>query len=111
MIQRTDGFTALHLAIFGGQEDAARVLIEHGTDGNQLSTSKLAQMPPLGTAAVVRSRPLAQLLLDAGADVNGREESGPSLTQLSLPVGKLGRCVEGDDWPRRSWRASAWWWR
>jgi|tagenome__1003787_1003787.scaffolds.fasta_scaffold20986605_3 ankyrin repeat protein len=71
-----DGFTALHLAIFGGQREAARVLIEHGADVNQLSTSSIAQVPPLGTAAFVRSLPLARLLLDAGADVNGHEESG-----------------------------------
>jgi ankyrin repeat protein len=71
-----DGFTALHLAIFGNQEEAARVLIAHGADVNQLSTSTTAHVPPLGTAAFVRSLPLARLLLDAGADVNGHEESG-----------------------------------
>src|SRR4051794_33578115 len=70
------GFTALHLAIFGDQEEAARVLIEHGADVNQLSTGTIARVPPLGTAAFVGSLPLAQLLLDAGADLNGHEESG-----------------------------------
>jgi len=71
-----DGFTALHLAIFGDQGEAARVLIAHGADVNQLSMGSIAQVPPLGTAAFVRSLPLARLLLDAGADVNGHEESG-----------------------------------
>ena len=71
-----DGFTALHLAIFGDEGEAARVLIEHGADVNQLSTSTIATVPPLGTAAFVRSVPLARLLLDAGADVDGHERSG-----------------------------------
>jgi len=71
-----DGFTALHLAVFGKQEEAARVLLEHGADPNVLATSDFAKVPPLGTAAFVRSVPLARLLLDSGADVNGRGEGG-----------------------------------
>lgn len=71
-----DGFTALHLALFGGQEEAARLLLERGADPNVLSTSEIAKVPPLGTAAFVRSVPLARLLIDSGADPNGRGEGG-----------------------------------
>jgi ankyrin repeat protein len=71
-----DGFTALHLAIFGGQEEAARRLLERGADPNAISTNEAVRVPPLGTAAFVRSVPLARLLLDSGADVNGRGEGG-----------------------------------
>jgi ankyrin repeat protein len=71
-----DGFTALHLAVFGEQEDAARLLLERGADVNVLSAGAIAKVPPLGTAAFVRSTRLAQLLLDAGADVNGQGEGG-----------------------------------
>jgi ankyrin repeat protein len=71
-----DGFTALHLAIFGGQEEAARLLLERDADPNALSTNEAVRVPPLGTAAFVRSVPLARLLLDSGADVNGRGEGG-----------------------------------
>jgi ankyrin repeat protein len=71
-----DGFTPLHLAVFGGQEEAARLLLERGADPKALSTNEAVRVPPLGTAAFVRSTPLARLLLDSGADVNGRGEGG-----------------------------------
>ncbi|MFL5923270.1 MAG: ankyrin repeat domain-containing protein [Gaiellaceae bacterium] len=71
-----DGFTALHLANFGRQEEAVRLLLEHGADPNAVATGEIAKVPPLGTAAFVRSVPLARLLLDSGADVNGRGEGG-----------------------------------
>jgi len=63
-----DGFTALHLAVFGEQEDAARVLIEHGADLDRVAEASFAQVTPLGTAAFVRSPALARVLLEAGAD-------------------------------------------
>ncbi|HYY43993.1 MAG TPA: ankyrin repeat domain-containing protein [Actinomycetota bacterium] len=71
-----DGFTALHLAIFGRQAGAARLLIDSGADLNALSSGAIAGVPPLGTAAFVRSVTLAGLLLDAGANVNQRGEGG-----------------------------------
>jgi len=71
-----DGFTALHLAIFGRQEAAARVLLDAGADPNVLATSSFARVPPLGTAAFVQSVPLARLLLDHGADPNRPGEGG-----------------------------------
>ena len=71
-----DGFTPLHLAIFGGQEEASRLLLERGADPNALSSNEAVRVPPLGTAAFVRSTQLARLLLDSGADVNGRGEGG-----------------------------------
>jgi uncharacterized protein len=71
-----DGFTALHLAVFGKQQETARLLIERGADVDALATGSIARVRPLGTAAFVRSVPLARLLLDAGADVNGEGEGG-----------------------------------
>jgi ankyrin repeat protein len=63
-----DGFTPLHLAIFGEQEEAARLLIDAGADVNAFSTGEIAKVPPVGTARFVKSQSLEQLLLDAGAD-------------------------------------------
>jgi ankyrin repeat protein len=63
-----DGFTALHLAIFGGSEEAVRLLLERGADPNTLATAKIARVRPLGTAAFVDRPDLAQILVEAGAD-------------------------------------------
>ena len=65
-----DGFTALHLAIFGGSEEAVRLLIERGADLNVLATSDIARVRPVGTAAFVGRPDLEKLLLDAGADAS-----------------------------------------
>lgn len=71
-----DGFTALHLAAFGAQEEAARALIDAGADLEAISRAEFAQVTPLGTAVFVGSLPLVRLLLDAGADVNAKNTSG-----------------------------------
>jgi ankyrin repeat protein len=63
-----DGFSALHLAIFGGSEDAVRLLLENGADVDALATSDIARVRPLGTAAFVGRPDLEKLLLEAGAD-------------------------------------------
>jgi ankyrin repeat protein len=73
-----DGFTALHLAVFGKQEEAVRVLIAHGADLDLVSNASFAQVTPLGTAAFVRSLPLAEILLEAGADPSAGEETPAS---------------------------------
>jgi ankyrin repeat protein len=73
-----DGFTALHLAIFGGSAEAVRLLLEHGADPNALAISQVARVRPLGTAAFVGRPDLEQLLLAAGADPSlAREEPQP----------------------------------
>jgi uncharacterized protein len=63
-----DGFTALHLAIFGGSPEAVRLLLERGADPNTLATSEIARVRPLGTAAFVGRPDLEKMLLEAGAD-------------------------------------------
>ena len=71
-----DGFSPLHGAIFGGHESTAQLLVERGADLEALSTSEIAQVRPLGTAAFVRSLPLGRILLDAGADPNATNAQG-----------------------------------
>src|SRR5690348_14775855 len=53
-----DGFTALHLAVYAEQAEAVRLLIQHGADVDARSSGSIARVPPLGTAAFVRSVPL-----------------------------------------------------
>jgi ankyrin repeat protein len=70
-----DGYSPLHLAIYGGSEEAVRLLIEHGADVDALATSNIARVRPLGTAAFVGRPDLEKLLLEAGADPSlAREE-------------------------------------
>jgi len=72
----SDGFTPLHLAIFGKQEAAVRALIAGGADLNVLSQGPVARVPPLGTGVFVRAPALVRVLLEAGADVNARFGDG-----------------------------------
>jgi len=70
-----DGFTALHLAIYGGSEETVQFLLEHGADPNALATAEIARVRPLGTAAFVNRPDLEKILLEAGADPDlAREE-------------------------------------
>jgi len=70
-----DGFTALHVAVFAEEEEAAR-LIQRGANVDAISTGEIARVAPLGTAAFVGSAAMARLLLDAGADPNARGAGG-----------------------------------
>ena len=72
----SDGFTPLHLAIFGGRRDAVVLLLQRGADPNAMSRHAFIRVRPLGTAAFVQSADLARVLLDHGADPNGTGEGG-----------------------------------
>jgi ankyrin repeat protein len=78
-----DGFSALHLAIFGRQEEATRILIAGGADLDLVSRADFAQVTPLGTAAFVRSVALARILLEAGADPTAGSESPLSTAEAN----------------------------
>ena len=60
------GLSALLRAAFSGQHDAARILIERGTDVHAVSRNELA-VQPLQSAVAAGERELAHLLLDADA--------------------------------------------
>jgi len=88
-----DGFTALHLAVFGRQEEAARALIAAGADLDAVSSASFAQVAPLGTAAFVRSVPLARILLEAGADPSGGAGPPPLATAEANGDEELGALI------------------
>jgi ankyrin repeat protein len=70
-----DGFTALHLAAFFGNVEAARALLERGADAGAVAHNDM-QVAPLHSAASASAREICRLLLQYGADVNARQQGG-----------------------------------
>lgn len=72
-----DGFQPLGLASFFGHADVARLLVQHGAEVNSASRNQMKVMPLHSAAAAqdadVRYE-IAQLLLEAGADPNARQQ-------------------------------------
>ncbi len=72
-----DGFQPLGLASFFGHVDAARLLVGRGAEVNSASRNAMKVMP-LHSAAATRDADLryaiAELLLEAGADPNARQQ-------------------------------------
>jgi uncharacterized protein len=81
------GSTLLHGACYWGNVEAARLLLDRGADPNLATTDSFLQIRPLGCAVASPDVPnpsedeavvlaLVDLLLDHGADVNGRRRDG-----------------------------------
>lgn len=70
-----DGFTALHLACFFGQEQSARELLERGADPASVAQNPMC-VQPLHSAAAGRQVGIVSLLLERGAPVNARQHLG-----------------------------------
>jgi len=71
-----DGFTALHLAAYFGQEDAARTLIERGAEMNLVARNANIHVTPLHSAAAGGHSGIVKLLLEHGADPNAAQDGG-----------------------------------
>jgi uncharacterized protein len=72
-----DGFQPLGLASFFGHEETVRVLVERGAELNSASRNPMKVMP-LHSAVAAQDADvrysIAELLLDAGADPNARQQ-------------------------------------
>lgn len=71
----SDGFTALHFASYFGQPECALLLMEHGARADAVARNPM-QVMPLHSAASARNLQGARLLLEHGAPVNARQQSG-----------------------------------
>ena len=71
-----DGFTALHLAAFFGQEEAAKILLERGAEVNFVAPNATIHVTPLHSAAAGSHPRIVKLLLEHGADPNAAQDGG-----------------------------------
>ena len=71
-----DGFTALHLASFFGEEEAARLLLERGAEVNLVARNERIHVTPLHSAAAGGHAAIVKLLLEHGADPNAAQDGG-----------------------------------
>ena len=69
-----DGYPPLGLAIFFGNRELAKVLIEKGADVNAASTNA-QRVAPLHAAAAVCDHEIIRLLLERGADPNAQQQN------------------------------------
>jgi ankyrin repeat protein len=70
-----DGFTALHLAAFFAQPEAADELLRAGADPNAMATNPM-KVAVIHSAAASGRADLVKLVLKAGADPNARQMMG-----------------------------------
>lgn len=71
-----DGFTALHLAAFFGQEEAAKILLESGAEVDLVARNATIHVTPLHSAAAGSHPGIVKLLLEHGADPNAAQDGG-----------------------------------
>ena len=96
------GTTPLHSAIKGGQLEAAKVLLDHGAD---IEADVFSEGRPLQLAVEMRDRAMVRLLLERGANANGKgrtQEAPPIVKARNDPeMVKLliehGASVDGSD--------------
>jgi ankyrin repeat protein len=70
-----DGFTALHLATFFGQPEAAEELLRHGADVSAVSNNAM-KVAVINSAAASGRADVVKIVLAAGADPNSRQMMG-----------------------------------
>jgi hypothetical protein len=81
------GYTALHLAVVKGRADLVELLLSLGANPNQVADQKRL---PLPLALVHQCSPqVLDLLLDAGAELEGADEKGFTALHAAAEVGNV----------------------
>lgn len=70
-----DGFTPLGFAVFFGQAETVKALLDAGVEVNAASRESM-KVTPLASAAASKQTEIARLLIAHGANVNARAASG-----------------------------------
>lgn len=84
-----DGFTALHLTCFFAHPSAARHLLAAGADVNAPARNP-SEVRPLHSAAAADSTEISRALLDAGAEVDARQQGGYTALHAAAQHGNAG---------------------
>ena len=71
----TDGFTALHLASFFAEPDAAAELLRSGADADAIAQNPM-KVAVINSAAASGRAYMVKMILHAGADPNARQMAG-----------------------------------
>ncbi len=72
----SDGWTALHLAAAFGTPEAVGILLDAGADVAAVSKNPQTNQPLHAALALSRNPVTVHMLLEAGADPNGRQTAG-----------------------------------
>ena len=80
-----DAFAPLHLAVRGGHEDIARVLLEHGAD---ITSQTNERWTPLHIASQWGYEQVTSLLLEHGADATAQTNDGSTPLHLAVREGR-----------------------
>lgn len=80
-----EGFTLLHTAAAHGRQETIRFLLDHGVAVEVLDRDQFGCSTPLYYAARNTQTEAAQVLLDAGADINIKGPSNNTVGSAVLP--------------------------
>ncbi len=83
-----DGFTALGLACFFSQSEIARFLVLKGADVNQASRNGF-HVAPIHSAVAANNTEIARMLIEHGARVNVKQQSGVTPLHSAAQNGNL----------------------
>lgn len=83
-----EGFTPLGLAAFFGHPETVQTLLTAGADPN-LTSRESMKMPPLGSAMAVQRNDIARILIEHGANVNGKAVNDLTALHTAAARGNL----------------------